>query len=119
MLFFIKGVEYINTTAIEKFCRDSGYIPYQFINEFKHTFPKTNSNAQNIIDIISKQYNMDFNKHVLDSASQSNVLETEFSSFQQHGFSKQDYCKIFDKERKTIIDEKIKILQQKPNMYLD
>ena len=118
---YVKGFEQINTTELEEFCSDSGYIPYQYINDFKQQFSKTILNAQNIFNEISKDVNADIYKYILENSKKTDVLGNELDILhKQYNISKQDYCKIFDNERQNIINAKIKIIKtDRPNMYLD
>lgn len=118
---FIKGFEMANTTVLESYCSESGYIPKIYITEFKKQFLKTLSNADTMYSRYFNTPKMKKNFEDKVFPVGYNNLENEFYNLnQQYGISKKEYCKIFDEQKDTILQEKKKILkQQQANMYLD
>ncbi len=118
---FVKGFVASNTFVLKTFCTSSGYVPNEFISQFENKFSKTNKNADEILDkYFSKE---DAQKLVVDQASKAGlvVLTNEYNKInRENGISKKDFCKLIDKNKDSIIDNKIKTFKQnKPNMYLD
>lgn len=118
---FILGFEFANTSALEDYCSDSGYVPHNYIDKFKKQYNKTILNANNITEkYLTKEQ---IKKEVVNNIYHSSIdtFENEFNNARsQYGISKKQYCQIFDKEADAILSEKLQMLkQQRPNMYMD
>lgn len=118
---FVKGFEFVNTSALEDFCSDSGYVPHNYVDKFKKQFSKTILNANNILEKYGTKEQI--KKEIVDIIYQPSIetLENDFDSIHsQYGISKKHYCQLFDEEADKILSEKLQILnQQRPNMYMD
>ena len=118
---FAKGFIAVNTTVLESFCSSSGYIPNEFINDFNNRFSKTNENADKILNKYMKKEEVQ--KLIVSKASSAGlvVLESEYNKIKTNsGITKKEFCQLFDNQKSSIIEEKIKIFKQnKPLMYLD
>ena len=116
----VKGFEFLNTSTLEDYCSDSGYVPHNYIDKFKKQYNKTILNANNILEKhLTKEQ---IKKVVVDNSyHQRDTFEDEFNNLRSHyGISKKQYCQIFDKEADAILSEKLQMFkQQRPNMYMD
>ena len=118
---FVKGFEFVNTSALVDYCSDSGYVPYNYIGMFQKQLSKTMLNANNILENYGTKEQI--KKEVIDKIYQLSIdlLEDDFDNIHsQYGISKKQYCQLFDDEADTILSEKLQLLkQQRPNMYID
>lgn len=119
---FVNGFRTTSTISMKEFCAETGYIPNDFILEFENQFTKTFSNADKILEDFFMTSGED-RKMISETFIKNGItsLENEYNSINvNYGMSKIEYCTFIDKEKDSIIKEKINQIKTfRPNMYLD
>ena len=117
----IRGFTGANTDFLEYYCKDSGYVPYKYINAFNKRFAKTISNMNNIVNTYSDPHT----EALLDKkirAKMMDVYDNDLKKWQkEYNINKYDYCKMHDDEEEiNMIEEKIQTFKTHiPNYFLD
>ena len=117
----VLGFVYTGSDAIEKYCIDTGYIPYDYINTFKTTTNKTYKNAMKYIDEHVTEAELSKVKGKLQIAAQTQI-ESEFLDIykEDSSFTRKEFCQMFDTEKDNIIQEMLnEFKKDKPHMFLD
>lgn len=117
-IFYLSSTEYL-----KMYCKDTGYIPNNFINSFSESFKNSIQHADEIIE------QNGFNKNELNNNSNfKNKIFAEYhKDFKQYQAklntgktSKKDYCKMYDENAINMVTTKINVFKNaKPDLFFD
>ncbi len=121
----IQGYYDANITALNNFCKDTGYIPQKFFKLFEQSYSGTMNNKDKLMQGIRKEY-----YYIIQKTGEENI-ENAFKThnkdyeeiklhFQEENktFTKKDYCAFFDEEAKSIVKTRIdNFKKNRPDLF--